>query len=54
MLARVIFGLIGVVLMTVFVGAILVKLKDPALGTVLLIGLVLMLFDYWQSLREGD
>jgi hypothetical protein len=54
MLIKAIFGAIGVALMTVFLGAVAVKLKDPALTIVVLIGLVLMVVDYWQSLREND
>lgn len=54
MLIKALFGAIGVVLMVVFLGAIVMKLKDPALAVVILIGLGLMAFDYIQSLRERD
>lgn len=54
MWAKAIFGAIGVVLMTLFLGSIVVKLKEPALIIVVLIGLVLMAIDAWQSVRERD
>lgn len=30
------------------------KLKEPALGVVIIIGLAMMLTDLWQSLRSKD
>lgn len=54
MLTKVIFGLISMALMTVFVGAIVLKLKDPALAVVVLIGLAMMVYDFVEFLREKD
>lgn len=54
MLTKVIFGLIGMALMTLFAGAIVVKLKDPALTVVVLIGLAMMVYDFVEFLREKD
>jgi hypothetical protein len=54
MLTKLIFGLIGMLLMIVFVGAIVVKLKDPALVVVVLIGLSMMAYDFVEFLREKD
>ena len=47
-------GVIAAVLMVVYLIAPIVKLKDVALGIVVLFGLALMLIDLWQSIREGD
>lgn len=48
-------GILTVALFLVYNGAIALKLKDPALVLVILIGLVLMLADLIQSLRsKGD
>ena len=54
MVMKAIFGAIGVILMTVFLGAIVVKVKAPALAVVIVVGLLLMAFDTWQSLGEKD
>lgn len=54
MLTKLIFGVLAMVLMTTFVGAIVLKLKDPALAAVVLIGLALMVYDFIESLREKD
>ena len=51
---KVIFGLISMALMTVFVGAIAVKLKEPALAIVILVGLAMMVYDFIEFLREKD
>jgi hypothetical protein len=47
-------GVVATVLMVVYMLAPVIKLKDVALGAVVLIGVVLMLIDLWQSIREGD
>lgn len=54
MLTKVIFGLISMALMTTFVGAIVLKLKEPALAVVVLIGLAMMVYDFIEFLREKD
>lgn len=54
MLTKVIYGLISMTLMTVFVGAIVMKLKDPALIVVVLAGLAMMVYDFIEFLREKD
>jgi len=46
---------LAVVLMVVYLAAPVIKLRDPALTIVVLIGVALMLVDLWQSLRSaGD
>ena len=54
MLLKIITGLIAVVLMVGFVLPPAMKLKHVALAVVIAIGVVLMLIDLWQSLREND
>jgi hypothetical protein len=41
-------------LLILFVGPVVVKLKDVALSAVVLIGLAMMLIDLWQSLKSKE
>jgi len=54
MLTKVIFGVFAMALMATYVGAIVLKLMDPALAVVVLIGLAMMGYDFFESLREPD
>ena len=54
MLTKLIFGLLSMALMTTFVGAIALKLKEPALFVVVLVGLAMMVYDFIEFLREKD
>lgn len=54
MLTKLIFGLISMALFTVFTGAVVVKLKEPALLVVVLIGVAMMIYDFIEFLREKD
>ena len=54
MILKSITGLIALTLMIAYVLPPAVKLKDVALAVVIAIGVVLMLIDLWQSLREND
>jgi hypothetical protein len=54
MIMKVIAGIIAVALVVAFVLPPAVKLKEPALIAVIALGIVLMLIDLWQSLREGE
>ncbi|MDP1537946.1 MAG: hypothetical protein Q8L95_12275 [Burkholderiales bacterium] len=47
-------GIVAATLLLVFVGPVVIKLKDLALTVVAAIGLALMFFDLWQSLRSKD
>lgn len=47
-------GLVAIVLMVAFLSPVVFKLKDVALGIVILIGLVMMLIDLWQSLQSKE
>lgn len=50
---KTLFGLIGVALMLLFLGSVVVKLQEMALTVVVLIGVAAMLYDFWESRREG-
>jgi hypothetical protein len=45
---------VAVVLMLSFLGAVVFKLKEVALGVVVLIGVAMMLVDLKQSLQKPD
>ena len=51
---KILAGIIALALVTVYIGAIAVKLKDPALFVVGLAGLAMVIVDLWQSLKEKD
>ena len=54
MILKLLTALVAVVLFLAYVLAPAIKLKDPALAIVIVIGIVLMLIDLAQSLRERD
>ena len=54
MLTKLIFGLISIGLFTAFVGAVVLKLKEPALIAVVIAGLAMMVYDFVEFLREKD
>ncbi|HSH91096.1 MAG TPA: hypothetical protein VK996_14010 [Ramlibacter sp.] len=45
---------VAVVLMIAYLVPVVVKLQEVALGIVIMIGLVLMFIDLWQSFSEKD
>lgn len=47
-------GLIAMVIMLTYLAAPVIKLKDIALGVVVLIGVAMMLVDLWQSMQSKD
>jgi threonine/homoserine/homoserine lactone efflux protein len=47
-------GIVAATLLLVFIGPVVIKLKDLALTVVAAIGFALMFFDLWQSLRSKD
>ena len=47
-------GILSAGLLIAYVGPVVLKLKDVALTIVVVVGLSLMLYDLWQSLREKD
>jgi membrane-associated protease RseP (regulator of RpoE activity) len=54
MIMKYVAGLIAITLFAIFCGAILVKMKDWALATVIVIGFVMMAVDLYQSVRRND
>jgi hypothetical protein len=54
MVMKVVAGIIAVVLVVAFVTPPAYKLKDPAMIVVIALGIVLMLIDLWESLRERE
>lgn len=51
---KLIFGLVGAVLMIAFLAAFVIKLREPAMIIVALIGVVLMIVDLWHARNEPD
>ncbi len=47
-------GIVAIVVMAPYLIAPVVKLKDVALGVVVLAGLAMMLVDLWQSLKSKE
>jgi hypothetical protein len=48
-------AVVAVVLLLAFLAPVVLKLKDVALTAIIVIGVVMMLIDLWQSLqREED
>jgi len=54
MLIKYISAVIAVVMVVCFLAPPVLKLKDIALGAVILIGIVMMLADLWQSLQKKE
>lgn len=48
------FGLIGAVLMIAFLSSFVIKVQEPAMIVVVLIGIVMMVIDLWQARNEAD
>jgi hypothetical protein len=51
---KILAGIIAIALITTFLAPPVLKLQDLALSSVILIGLLMMLVDLWQSLRSKD
>lgn len=51
---KLLYGLLGAVLMLAFLGSFVIKVKEPAMVVVVLIGLVMMAVDLWQARNEAD
>jgi xanthosine utilization system XapX-like protein len=49
---KILGGVLAVVLLLAYVAPVVVKLREPALTVVALMGLVMMLVDLWQSLKS--
>jgi hypothetical protein len=51
---KIIAGVIAVALLLSYLTPVVFKLKQVALGVIILIGIVMMLVDLWQSLKKED
>jgi hypothetical protein len=51
---KILAGIFAILLMVLYIGAIAMKLKDPALFVVGAIGLAMVIVDLLQSLKEKD
>jgi hypothetical protein len=47
-------GIVGIALLLAYVGPVVLKLKEFALTAVAVIGIGMMLVDFWQSLRAKE
>lgn len=54
MTIKIFAAVVAVVMVLSFLVPPVFKLKDIALGVVILIGVVMMLVDLWQSLQQRD
>jgi len=54
MAVKIFSGIVAVALVLAYVVPPALKLKHVALAIVITIGVVMMLIDLWQSLKEGD
>ncbi|MDA1118776.1 MAG: hypothetical protein O2979_12415 [Proteobacteria bacterium] len=54
MISKIVAGIIAAALLIVFVGPVVIKLKDVALSVVVLIGLTMMIVDIWHDMRTKD
>lgn len=54
MFMKIFAAVVAIFLMLAFLSPVVFKLKEVALGCVILIGIVMMLIDLWQSLRAAD
>lgn len=52
MILKILWALVAAALLLIYLAPPVWKLWEPSLGVVVLIGVVLMLIDLWQSLRE--
>lgn len=48
------YGLFGAAVMVTFLANFVIKIKEPAMIVVVLIGVVMMVVDLWQSRNESD
>jgi hypothetical protein len=51
---KILAGIVAVALMLMFLAPPVFKLKDVALGIVVLIGIAMALVDLWQSLQSKE
>jgi membrane-bound ClpP family serine protease len=51
---KLIFGLIGAAMMVAFLASFALKVMEPSMMVVIVIGLVMMVADLWQARDEAD
>ena len=51
---KIVAGIVGVVLLLVYVSPVVLRLKEIPLAVVAILGIGMMLVDLWQSLRSKD
>ncbi|HUG23721.1 hypothetical protein [Piscinibacter sp.] len=51
---KLLFGLIGATLMIAFLASFVIKVKEPAMIVVVLIGIAMMIVDLWNARDEPD
>ena len=54
MILKIVAGLVAAALLVAFLLPYALKMQDIALGGVIVIGLLLMLADLWQSIRSKE
>ena len=54
MAIKIFSGVVAVILLLAYLTPVMLKLKDPALVLVMLVGIALMLVDLWQSLQSKN
>ena len=54
MIWKIVSGVIAVALVLMYVGPVVLRVGEPALVVVVLVGLGLMLLDLWHTLRSED
>lgn len=54
MIVKILSGLIAAALLLAFVGPVVIKLKDVPLSIVVLIGVIMMAVDLWQSFKSKE
>ncbi len=51
---KLLFGLIGAVLMIAFLASLIFKVRETAMIVVVLVGVAMMFIDLWQARNEAD
>ena len=51
---KLIFGLVGALLMIVFLASFVIKVREVAMIVVVLVGVAMMFLDLWQARNEPD
>jgi hypothetical protein len=51
---KLIYGLLGAVMMLAFLASFVIKVKEVSMMVVVAIGVVMMLVDLWQARDEAD